>query len=224
MNNSGYITHVVQVGDSLQKIASAYNISDWKDLVYINNLEYPYICDTLNANAPVGNGVLKVGDKMLIPSSEYSAPANNLRIDNIEKQAYGCDLDIYSYDSGNEQVKNLESKGELSDNNGDLKLSEGIRNLRQRLLIRLSVSKGSMILHPDFGSDIDKYVGLKGTPQNIIKLQLAVQESILSDELVEQVQDLTVEVSNGILSIDCNIIPVPPYSPFKFIGDINTLQ
>ena len=69
MNNSGYITHVVQVGDSLQKIASAYNISDWKDLVYINNLEYPYICDTLNANATVGNGVLKVGDKMLIPSS-----------------------------------------------------------------------------------------------------------------------------------------------------------
>ena len=225
MNNSGYITHVVQVGDSLQKIASVYGVSDWKDLVYINNLEYPYIYDTLDASATQSTrGVLKVGDKILIPSDEYSTPANNIRIDNIEKQAYGCDLDIYPFDSGNEQVKNLESKGELSDNNGDLKLSQGIRNLRQRILIRLSVAKGSMILHPNFGSDIDKYVGLKSTPQNLIKLQLAVQECILSDELVKRVQDLTVEVSNGILSVDCKIIPVPPYSPFKFTGDINTLQ
>lgn len=225
MSNSGYITHVVQVGDSLQKIASAYNISDWRDLVYVNNLEYPYIHDTLDVDVSlIGSRVLKVGDRMLIPSSRYLTPANNLRIDTVEKQAYGGDLDIYSYDSGNEQVKNLESKGELNDNNGDLRLAEGVGNLCQRLLIRLSVAKGSMILHPDFGSDIDKYVGLKGTPQNLIKLRLAVQECILSDELIEQIQDLTVEVSNGILSVTCGIVPVPPYSPFKFIGDINTLQ
>ena len=224
MDNFGYITHVIQVGDSLQKIARMYGLDDWRKLVYANNLEYPYIHDVINSDTTTGDGVLKVGDKMIIPSLKYSTSVNNLRIDNVEKQAYGCDLDLYSYDSGDGQVKNLESKGELSSNNGDLKLSEGVKNLHQRLLIRLSVAKGSMILHPDFGSDIDKYVGLKGTPQNLIKLQLSVQESILSDELVEQVKDLTIAVSNGVLSVDCEIIPIPPYSPFKFKGDVNTLQ
>ena len=223
MNSSGYITHTIQVGDSLQKIASVYNVSDWRDLVYVNNLEYPYICDSINPT-DLGDNVLKVGDTLLIPSHVYSVPANNVRIDNIEKQAYGCDLDLYAYDFSEEQVKNLESKGELSDDKGDLRLSEGVRNLRQRLLIRLSVARGSMILHPEFGSDIDRYIGLKGTPQNIIKLQLAVQESILSDELVSQVRDLSIEVSNGVLSIDCDVIPIPPYSPFRFKGDVNTIQ
>lgn len=224
MDYNRYITHVIRVGDSLQKIAIAYGVDDWRYLVYVNNLVYPYICDTLddNINEKI-EGVLRVGDKLLIPSKEYNSPANNIKIDNIEKRAYGCDLDLYNYEfSGNERVKNLESKGELSNNNGDLKLSEGIENLRQRLLIRLSVAKGSMILHPEFGSDIDKYVGLKGTQQNIIKLQLAVQESILSDNLVEKVKDLTVEVKGGVLTINCEIIPTPPHSPFKFTEDINT--
>jgi hypothetical protein len=224
MNASGYVTHVVQVGDSLQKIANVYNISDWKDLVYINNLEYPYICDTLDANISVGGRVLRVGDKMLIPASEYSSHANNIRLENVEKQAYGCDLDLYNFDLEEYQVKNLESKGELSAHNGELKLAEGVGNLRQRLLIRLSVTKGSMILHPEFGSDIDKYIGLKGTQQNLIKLKLAIQECILSDELINKIQDLNISVANGIVSIDCGIIPVPPYTPFKFAGSVRVLQ
>lgn len=223
MNNSGYITHIVQVGDSLQKIASVYGISDWRDLAYANNLDYPYIHDSLNGGAETEGNVLKVGDKMLIPSTEYSSHTNNLRVNTVENRAYGCDLDLY-YHEGKEGTKNLEVKGELSDNSGDLRLSEGVRNLHQRLLIGLSTAKGSMILHPNFGSDINKYVGLKGTPQNLIKLQLSIRESILSDELVEEVKDLIVEANNGIVSIDCNIVPIPPHAPFKFKESINTLQ
>ena len=225
MDANGYVTHTVQAGDSLQKIAVFYNIEDWKTLAILNKLEYPFIYTILGDSEYSDNPkVLKVGDKLLIPSENLDSHTSDLNIENAEDYAYGRDLDLYSSDEQHENVKELTSNGELRGNCGDLLIANGLKNLRQRLLIRLSTPIGSLILHPEFGSNINKYIGMKNTAQNLIKMKLAVQECILSDELISEITRLDLDFNGGALTIDSDLVPVPPYAPFAFKGTITVNQ
>lgn len=218
MAQQGYITHSIQVGDSIQRLAIMYQIDDWRSIVYLNNLEYPYIDSEIGSTTYQDNpNVLKVGNSVLIPSTYFSPILAQSDMSDLEKRAYGCDLDIYYFDDSSELGVRLEERGELSSQNGDLKIAEGIRNLRQRLIIRLSLNKGSLILHPEFGSELSKLIGLKSTIQTLIKMKLEVQRCILSDPLIKGVSNIVVtKLDEGNIMVECSIIPVPPYSPFKF--------
>jgi len=221
----GYTTHTIKVGDSLQRLGSMYGLDDWREIVYLNKLEYPFIDDIIGSTEYSGNSnVAKVGDSILIPGS-YSTAPSSLQIDNIaslETLAYGSDIDIYSYDSMNEFSMNLEEKGEISSDSGDIKLAEGIKNLRQQLLIRISTPLGSLILHPEFGSKLLNMVGVKGTQTNVTKFQLEVQECFLSDFRVLAVDDVIVNLKQGACNISCSITPISPYNAFKFDETLST--
>lgn len=224
----GYITHTIQIGDSLQKLAIAYNLRDWREIVYLNNLEPPYVDTAAVHSVAYKNNprVAKVGESILIPAAYQSPVASAADVTLLEKFAYGSDLDIFAYDETNVKAVRLDEKGELSANKiGDLAIASGIKNLRQRLIIRLGVHKGSFILHPEFGSELYTLVGLPWTAQNIIKIQLEVQKNILSDPFVQGVSDIEVsKVAHGVLMVDCGVAPVPPYKPFKFSESIVVLE
>lgn len=225
----GYITHTLKIGDSLQKLAVIYKLVDWREIAYLNNLEPPYI-DTAGVyskeyqNNP---NVAKVGDSLLIPAAYQSPVVSTTDISMLEKYAYGSDLDIHSFDPSNEMALYLEEKGELSANKkvGDLAVVSGISNLKQRLNIRLSVHKGALILHPEFGSELYTLIGLPWTTQTLIKIQLEVQKNILSDPFVQGVGNISVnKVAHGTLFVDCQVVPVPPYKPFRFSDRIVVLE
>lgn len=233
LENYGYITHIVCVGDSLQKIAVKYGISDWREIAYINDLQYPYIDDDITSPMQVGNTyvsgesartidsskVAKVGDSLLIPSFNYTtAPAySQVNQEELEKLAYGSDLDIYGYDYMNEQVMDLSEKGELSEtSSGDIRLAEGVRNLRQQLLIELSTPLGALILHPDFGSTIREMNGMKTTKQTLTKIALEAQRVILKNFRVSGIKDMEVTKVDTASRIKCTIVPISPYSAFTF--------
>lgn len=224
----GYITHTLQIGDSLQRLAITYNLVDWRELVYLNNLEPPYVYTATIRTEQYKNNprVAKVGDSILIPAAYQSPVASSADINLLERYAYGADLDIFSYDETNIKAVRLDEKGELSANKvGDLAIATGVKNLRQRLIIRLAVHKGSFILHPEFGSELHKLIGLPWTAQNVIKIQLEVQKNILSDPFVQGVGDIEVNrVEHGTLAVDCGVVPVPPYKPFKFSESITVLE
>lgn len=214
---SQYIVHTVGVGDTIQAIAMMYGC-DWTELVTINGLEYPYIDDVIGVSEYADNdAVAKVGSKLVIPTTGINIPqkTNNSSAE-VEKYAFGCDLDLYSWDNGETASNNLETEGELSsDGKGDVLLSEGLNNLRQQLTTRLGTPKGALLLHPEFGTNLLDYIGRRTTVELLTKIQLEIRECLLSDFRVKDVGDINVAFHDHAIFVDCIIYPIEPYSVFR---------
>ena len=189
-NLNGYILHTIKPGDSLQRLQVIYKLQDWREIVFANKLEYPYIVDDIEKSKQYKSNpkVACMGDKLLIPSWYYSASPQ--------------------FENKTEE----DIQGELNPTeNGDINIAKGIANLRQQLMIRLATPVGSLTLHPKFGSKIKNMVGFRGTKTNLIKMKLEVQRVILSDFRVNQVKNLSVEMKNRQVIISCWINPIAPY-------------
>lgn len=214
---SQYIVHTVGAGDTIQSIGLLYGV-DWTELVTINGLEYPYIDDDIELNEYENiDSVAKIGSQLVIPTPGINIPIKtNNSTQEIEKYAFGCDLDLFSEEQSENNVINLEVQGQLTDDqHGDIKLAEGIENLRQQLIIRLGTPKGALLLHPEFGSNILDYVGKKTTVELLIKVKLEVQECLLGDFRVTEVENIQVVFRDHGLFVDCIIHPIKPYSVFR---------
>lgn len=217
MASGQYIMHTVGVGDTIQAIGDLYGV-DWTELVVINGLEYPYIDDDLIINESIDlDGVAKVGSKLVIPSPGLNIPLKtNNSSEEIEKYAFGCDLDLYTLEETENHVINLEVEGQLTDDNkGDIKLSEGILNLRQQLITRLGTRKGALLLHPEYGSRILDFVGKRTSMETLIDISLEVQECLLEDFRVEGVSDVNCIFQDRKVYVECVIHPIEPYSAFR---------
>lgn len=216
--SSQYQIHTVGAGDTIQSIGLLYGV-DWTELVVINGLEYPYIDDDLYINENESlDGVAKIGSKLVIPTAGLNIPnKTNNTADEVEKYAFGCDLDLFSLEETENHVVNLEVEGQLTDDNkGDIKLAEGIANLRQQLVIRLGTPKGALLLHPEFGSNITNYIGSKITVELLTKVKLEVQECLLGDFRVMGVSNVTAVGKNRGIYVECFVHPIEPYStPFR---------
>lgn len=214
---SQYTVHTVGAGDTIQSIGELYGV-EWTELVTINGLEYPYIDDDLyiNENSNLDE-VAKIGSKLVIPTPGLQIPnKTNNSSKEIEKYAFGCDLDLFSTEETENHVVNLETQGQLSDNlKGDIKLSEGINNLRQQLIIRLGTPKGALLLHPEFGSSILSYIGKRTTVEVLTEVSLEIQECILGDFRVKGVSDIQAAFKDHGIHVECIIHPIEPYSAFR---------
>ena len=223
---SRYVTHVIQVGDTIQSIGVLYGV-DWTKLVIINGLEYPYIDSEVESSKYADtNEVAKVGDRLVIPTQGLNIPRKtNNSTQELENYAFGCDLDLFSSSLIGDNITNVESLGELSaGDTGDVLLSEGTFNLRQQLIIRLGTPKGSLINHPDFGSELYNHIGATLTLERLVKIKLCIQECILSDFRVLGISDMRVVFKNSYdnstlltngLYIDFIVHPIEPYAVFK---------
>lgn len=212
-----YIVHTVTDGDTLQSIALKYGVN-WQDIADLNGLESPYIDTSIQFNeSRYTDTVAKLGSKLVIPSEGLTfGNRENNTSEELAKNALGTDLDIYSYEMGdNYNVVNLEIKGQLTDNGkGDLRLAEGLSNLKQQLIIRLGTTKGSLPLHPEFGSNLVNFIGLRVTSQLLIKTRLEIRETLLTDPRVLQVGKIDVAYKDKAVHVSCNIVPIQPYPTF----------
>lgn len=215
---SSYVMHTVTAGDTIQSIGLLYDV-DWTNLVEVNGLEYPYIdTDQVLSKEDETDNIAKVGSKLVIPTQGINIPnKTNNSSQEIEKYAFGSDLDLFSLETSENGVINLEVEGQLTDNGrGDIKLSEGIENLRQQLTLRLGTPKGALLLHPEFGSNILTYIGLRTTVELLNKIKLEVQECLLGDFRVLGVSNITVIGKNRGIYVECFVHPIEPYNtPFR---------
>ena len=221
------------MGDTIQSIGMMYGV-DWTKLVVVNGLEYPYIDSTINSTAYEDNDtVAKIGSRLVIPTKGIHIPKkSNNSSEELERYTFGSDLDLFSTLIDNHNVANVESLGVLTANEetGDINLCNGIANLRQQLIIRLGTPKGSLLMHPEWGCDLLKYIGGKLTMERLIKIKLEVQESILGDFRVLGVSDIRAvfkyaggnQGANGVTNtstkgvfIDFIVHPIEPYSVFR---------
>lgn len=222
MADKGYKIHVVGPGDTIQAIGDVYGV-DWTQIAVVNGLGYPYInTEPEGPDNHVPENVAGVGRTLLIPTGSLLFPVkvNDGRLD-VEKYIMGADLDIYTYMETEHHIIRIGESGELlADGSGDLLLAEGLRNLRQQLVTRLGTPKGTLLLHPDYGSDILRFIGRTVTRELLIDVKLCVQECFLKDSRVKGLSELTVESAGTAIRIGCLIHAIDPFGTFPLDAEV----
>jgi hypothetical protein len=177
--------------DDLQTIASrVFNDPDkFRDIAILNNLKAPYISEA------GGEGVLKPGDKILIP--KYSGSGSTGVIGNKEynitkkmtqaEKAMGVDLRIN--DEGDFIVSNTK----------DLSLVAGMDNMAQAAALKLSYEKRSLKRHVGIGADLN--IGSKG-PRELSEVREQIVSSFLSDNRVESVPYIDLRREGGTILLN----------------------
>lgn len=195
---ANYKRHVISYGETLQSIAQDElgDMTQWYSIAQLNNLRYPYIVDTV-AQKNASSNLLTIGDVILINLPDNIAQSDLVASlatmpmydqDELIALALGKDIDIMPITSGVNVAPGLSFQTlEMKGVNGKLKLVKGLDNLRQSLFIRLMTPKGSYLGHPEYGSNLDMYIGMKNTEENAQLIDLEIQRTIWTDGRVTNV-------------------------------------
>ena len=184
--------HYIQYGETLQSISQSYfdTPEHWLDLIEHNNLKYPYIVDTDEEKQKRPEELVTYGDYIIIPIQDdlknlQAQEINKRDRDKIVELSLGRDLNITNDDmkiSGtSDEILFLKDNGHR-----DLDTVRGIENLKQQLQTRMLTRRGSLLLHPNYGSDLHKLFELN-TPEQGMKIQNEINRTLLEDSRVTEV-------------------------------------
>ncbi|QZA69117.1 baseplate assembly protein [Bacillus phage 278BB001] len=193
-----FVKHIISYGDTMQSIAQQElgDMTQWVSLVKFNNLKYPYIVDTVEEKMKNPDHLVTIGDTLLIKISD---DAQSILINELKRSpeydqeelyalALGKDLDILPLPRGmgdpGRDSETLEMKG---NSRGGIATVRGIENLKQSLYIRLLTPKGSYVGHPNYGSELHKYLGMKNTEENAALIDLEIERTLRTDSRVKKV-------------------------------------
>ncbi|ARQ95867.1 baseplate protein [Staphylococcus phage qdsa001] len=184
--------HEVQSEETLQAISQRYygDVSYWLDLIEHNNLQYPYIVDTDEEKKKNPEHLITKGDIIIIPLDAELTDSVSKEITSRDKDvlvelALGRDLNMTD---NNEYIDAHGTDDEIlalsSDGRGDLDIVKGIDNIKQSLRARLLTPKGSLLLHPEYGSNIHNLFGLN-IPEQATLIEVDVLKTLTSDSRVK---------------------------------------
>jgi hypothetical protein len=175
-------TVLIDGADTIQTLA-ARELGDpdkFREIVLLNNLKPPYI------SSLGGIGVLKPGDKILIPQLSPTLAPGGI-VQNIEYQ-------ITKFLTQSE--KNLGVDLRIDENNdlvfanfGDFDLYAGIDNIAQAILIRLGLEPGSLKRHPELGVGLE--IGRK--VRNVGEIRNRITSTLVQDARIDSVPYLNVQ-------------------------------
>lgn len=209
-------SYYIQPGDTIQSVAQQLlgNADQWTEIVSYNNLKFPYI-----SSAP-SDGALSVGDELLIPNDSYEILPENLsknEKESITATVLGVDLDLTKDTDDVYKRGSTDELFEISSNKGILDTVSGYDNLKQALIMRLNTPKGSLLLHPEYGSDIYTYLGKKNTVDNVNKLKVSIEQTLRSDSRVSSAKVKTYSVSQESVTFTVTFIPMSFEDQVSFI-------
>jgi len=192
---SRYKRHIISYQDTVQSISQRHTgtVGNWKKIVDYNNLKYPYIVDDPQEKLKRPKDILTIGEEIIIPIEQdlLDVDSDNLRKrdkDLILGLALGRDLNMlgegtYPYSTN----KNGEVFELSANSKGDLKLAQGVDNLKQSIIARLLTYRGSHLLHPDYGSNIHNLIGMKAMPESLQMIDDEIESTIKKDGRVARV-------------------------------------
>ena len=199
--------HVVQHEETMQAIAQRYygDVSYWIDLVEHNNLKYPYIVETDEEKMQDPERLASTGDTIIIPIesdlTDVSAKEINSRDkDVLVELALGRDLNItadekYFNEHGtSDNILSFSTNG-----NGDLDTVKGIDNMKQQLQARLLTPRGSLMLHPNYGSDLHNLFGLN-IPEQATLIEMEVLRTLTADNRVKSANLVDWKIQGNVYS------------------------
>jgi hypothetical protein len=185
-------TSSIQGGDNIQTIAlrELGSVDAFKDIVILNNLKPPYISEA------GGPGVLKPGDKILIPKASAagrSSVAKNVQYNitkNMQQAERDLGVDIRLTDDGDLAIAS----------NKDLDLVAGVDNFVQAIVIRLLVERLSLKRHPQIGTNLS--LGRKLNTGGLQELRREIIDSLGSDNRVESIPYIELRREGGTIYIN----------------------
>jgi len=197
-----YKKHVVRYGETIQSIA-AYemgSVAQWITIAKYNQLEYPYIVDTDSDKLKNIEHLVTIGDMIVIPVETELTRADleemkNQDKDEISKLALGSDLTMVDFPKYYGDKGTQDSILQLDGNNrGDLKTIYGIENVRQSIIAHLLTPKGSLLLHPEYGSNLHELFA-QGNIENVLYIDDEISRTILTDGRISDVKKLSSTLS-----------------------------
>ena len=199
--------HVVQHEETMQAIAQRYygDVSYWIDLVEHNNLKYPYLVETDEEKMQDPERLASTGDTIIIPIesdlTDVSAKEINSRDkDVLVELALGRDLNITADEKYfNEHGTSDNILAFSTNGNGDLDTVKGIDNMKQQLQARLLTPKGSLMLHPNYGSDLHNLFGLN-IPEQATLIEMEVLRTLTSDNRVKSANLVDWKIQGDVYS------------------------
>ena len=199
--------HVVQHEETMQAIAQRYygDVSYWIDLVEHNNLKYPYIVETDEEKMQDPERLASTGDTIIIPIesdlTDVSAKEINSRDkDVLVELALGRDLNITADEKYfNEHGTSDNILAFSTNGSGDLDTVKGIDNMKQQLQARLLTPKGSLMLHPNYGSDLHNLFGLN-IPEQATLIEMEVLRTLTSDNRVKSANLIDWKIQGNVYS------------------------
>lgn len=199
--------HVVQYEETMQAIAQRYygDVSYWIDLVEHNNLKYPYIVETDEEKMQDPERLASTGDTIIIPIesdlTDVSAKEINSRDkDVLVELALGRDLNITADEKYfNEHGTSDNILAFSTNGNGDLDTVKGIDNMKQQLQARLLTPKGSLMLHPNYGSDLHNLFGLN-IPEQATLIEMEVLRTLTADNRVKSANLVDWKIQGNVYS------------------------
>ena len=213
-----YSKHYVSFGDTIQGVAhtSTGDVSNWREIVRYNNLRYPCIVDTVAEKMENPEQLVTVGDHLIIPFeselSDFNPQALNIGDrDTVTDLVLGIDLDI-----GTENF-HLEA-----DSKGDLAVVRGHENLKQAIIMNLLTPRGTLLLHPEYGSNIHEMFG-KATAQNAIIIENDIVSTIKTDTRVVRVNVISSSISEDTYTGEFSVQVNSDEENFKLLVKTDTI-
>lgn len=93
----------------------------------------------------------------------------------------------------------------------------GYFNVLFALSDRLLTPKGSLVFHPDYGSNLHLYVGRSNSPENREMIKNEIKDSLLEDPMVKEVSFVGVEQRDNRLLINVNVVLVGQDEVIPFV-------
>lgn len=218
--------YMIRYNDTMQAISQRYfgTTDYWIDLVEHNNLRYPYIVDSSEEKLKDLEHLVTTGDTIIIPHEEYLTDVTIKEINKNDRDlmiemALGSDLDVIS------RSKDIQTHGTSDeilsfsgDNKGDILTIKGIENMKQQLITKLLTPKGSLMLHPDYGSNLHELFG-KNIPETGLLIEIEVHKTLLTDTRVKEVHTDSWMIEGNIYHGEFTVELMSVEESIKFILD-----
>lgn len=178
--------------DDIQTIAARElgDVDKFRDIVILNNLKPPYISDT------GGPGVLKTGDKILLPDG---GPTTNTGV--VKAREFEITKNMREAEKNLGVDIRITNDGDLAQSNtGDLDLIAGMENMSQAVSVRLGLEKGSLKRHQSLGTNLQ--LGSKVRSNSLKETREGILESFLQDTRVESIPFIQLKQEGGTTFID----------------------
>jgi phage baseplate assembly protein W len=185
---NGFTFVLTQRGDTLQRVAarSMGDASKWTQLIYPNNLVYPYLTDDPTQAGP---GVLLTGAQILIPAPAAAASTTD------PDQVFGTDIALTNGLLGATAT-------------GDFAFVTGRANLRQALKNRVETQQGDLAYHPRYGSLLKTLIGRVSVPAQQLLSASSAKGAVLADPRIASVDKAVATVNGDSVSVSIEAVPI----------------
>lgn len=195
--------YTINQGDTIHSISQKVygTIEQTMEIIIANDLEYPFI--NLLGSEPE-KGVKVPGDVLIIPKGIGDSPG---MLDTVnEKEVNGSDICLSQGSNEEDMSSKYYGRDVLTNPSHDLQTVSEHDSLKQDLVHRLVTPIGSLICHPDWGSNFLQVTGNKSLYGWREKASIELERCFRSDDRVMDVQNIEVIPINGGIEISCNII------------------